>query len=203
MNIINQSHEIIEASNNILKNIEMSARTCYKSEKEITDQSSEILIKKLIKSNHFAMVEFGHITVKFITDRGVTHELVRHRLCSFAQESTRYVNYQNKEMAFIYPVWWQAKTTDQKKIWINAMKQCATNYNQLLDSGEAPEQARSILPNSLKTEIVVCANIREWRHVLKLRTSKAAHPQMRELMIPLLKELTKEFSCLFQDIIIS
>ena len=197
---IKQSHEIISISDNILENIELAARTCYKSEKKISKHSSRILIKKLIKSNHLAMIEFGHITVKFITDRGVSHELVRHRLCSFAQESTRYVNYQNKGIKFIYPVWYNSKTGEQKHIWTRAMDQCATNYNQLINSGELPGQARSVLPNSLKTEIVVSANIREWRHLLKLRTSRTAHSQIRGLMIPLLKELTKKFSCLFSDI---
>jgi len=200
MNLIKQSYEIISISDNILENIERIARVCYKSENKITKYSSRKLIKQLITSKHFAMIEFGNITVKFITDRGVTHELVRHRLCSFAQESTRFVNYQNKGIEFIYPVWWKSKTDKQKHIWSQAMEQSATHYNQLINSGEPQGHARSVLPNSLKTEIVVSANIREWRHLLQLRTSRQAHSQMRGLMIPLLRELTKKLPSLFKDI---
>lgn len=168
--------------------------------------SANKFIKMLIKRGHHAMIEFGHITVRFVTNRGVTHELVRHRLCSFAQESTRYVKYDG-EMEFIKPVWGNkyeqllhSQNGTAENDWIYYMKIAEHAYKQLRKYGWRPEQAREVLPNSLKTEIVVSANIREWRHIFQLRTSKAAHPQMRALMIPLLKELKEKLPVVFDDI---
>src|SRR6056297_1703389 len=137
------------------------------------------------------MIEFGDITVRFITNRGVTHELVRHRLFSFAQESTRYVRYSG-QIEFIKPCWWKGSTEDQRRIFQAAIGHAETCYTVLIASGWRPEQAREVLPNSLKTEIVVKGNIREWRHMFQLRTSKKAHPQMRALMLPLLEELQQK-----------
>jgi len=143
------------------------------------------------------MIEFGDIIIKFITNRGVTHELVRHRLCSFAQESTRYVRYDGT-MEFIKPEWF----SDLEAIarWEQAMYDAEEHYIFLLNNGWRPEQAREVLPNSLKTEIVVKANIREWRHIFTLRCSKAAHPQIRGLMLPLLKELKTKLPIVFDDL---
>jgi thymidylate synthase (FAD) len=146
------------------------------------------------------MIEFGHIAVKFITDRGVAHEIVRHRLCSFAQESTRYVNYNNKGFEFIKPVWWDEWSPIERTIWKEQMCWVGDRYNSLIELGSKPQQARSILPNSLKAEIVVKANVREWRHIFKLRCNKAAHPQMVGLMTPLLEELKEKFPVLFGDL---
>ena len=148
------------------------------------------------------MIEFGSIIVKFITNRGVTHELVRHRLCSFAQESTRYVNYGGSEIQFIKPVWFEAAEDMWCKMrWHEAMEAAESYYNALVRNGWRPEQAREVLPNSLKTEIVVQANIREWRHILKLRSAPTAHPQMRALMDPLLAELRRKLPVVFDDIL--
>jgi len=171
--------------------------------------------------NHEAMLEFGGmITVRFIVDRGVSHELVRHRVASFAQESTRYCNYSKDEhISFIIPPWindtlnetykyhkdidWFQSTEDiaaSTANWLQCIAWCESNYNTLLLNGWTPQQARSVLPNSLKTEINVSANIREWRHIFKLRTAKAAHPQMREVMQPLLDEFKILIPLLFDDI---
>ena len=128
-------------------------------------------------------------TVRFITNRGVTHELVRHRPASYSQESTRYCNYGGKEMEFIRPVWWEESTKFGRNIFNIACEDSEHDYKQALKVGWRPEQAREILPNALKTEIVVTANLKEWAHILKLRTSKAAHPQIRALMEPLRDEL--------------
>jgi thymidylate synthase (FAD) len=206
--VISQSYEILTPIDGvaILKGIELAARTCYKSEGMITknEESAKKLVKKLVENEHFAMVEHGqNITVKFITDRGVSHELVRHRLASFAQESTRYCNYAKdsfgNEITVILPVLDEKLYDEFMPIWINAMKTAEKEYLTLINLRYSPQLARSVLPNSLKTEIVVSANIREWRHILELRTSQAAHPQIRALMIPLLIEFKRRIPILFDD----
>lgn len=206
MKIIDQSHEILTETMYIERTpvmIELAGRTCYKSEDKVTENSADKFCRMLIKRGHEAMIEhYGVITVRFITDRGVTHEFVRHRLASFAQESTRYIKYDG-DIEFIRPVfdWSNSDLINQKNsIWINAMAGAELNYQKMIKEGCAPQEARSVLPNSLKTEIVVTANIREWRHILKLRTAQVAHPQIRELMIPLLKELRKLVPALFDDL---
>ena len=199
MKIIKQSHEIICISKNILQNIEFAGRTCYKSEDRITPDSAEKFVKTLISREHTAMIEFGDITIKFITNRNVTHELVRHRLCSFAQESTRYCSYAG-EIVCIRPVWLGSTNYEQLKAWTEAMHYAEYFYNKLLRLGWRLEQAREVLPNSLKTEIAVKANIREWRHIFKLRTSKQAHPQIKALMQNCLDELKTKVPIVFEDI---
>lgn len=180
-----------------LELIELAGRTCYKSEAKIDSSSAEKFAQSRLKDGHESVIEHSALTVKFICDRGVTHELVRHRLCAFSQESTRYCNYKGG-VTFVIPPWidyykpGEYDTRDYPKDdsngtwdWFNAIVWSEVNYTELLDKGWSPQQARSVLPNSLKTEIVVTANFREWRHIFKLRCAKAAHPQMREIMIPL------------------
>lgn len=216
MKIIEQSHKIISLPENLLETLEAAGRTCYKSENKITKDSAPKFIEALIKRGHHAMIEFGDIIVRFITNRGVTHEIVRHRMCSFAQESTRYVKYDG-EMEFIKPVWVNNKIdiyggclhhnkelTETESlavgVWSNSMKSAELDYKTLLNQRWRPEQAREVLPNSLKTEIVVKANIREWRHIFSLRCAKAAHPQMRALMIPLKTELQSKLPIVFDGL---
>lgn len=208
MKIIEQSYKILSLPENLLEMLEKVGRTCYKSEDKITSESAPKFVKMLRDRGHHAMIEFGDITVKFITNRGVTHEIVRHRLSSFAQESTRYVKYDG-EMEFIKPVWGNFSDSQIAAIqgnspelqWLMAMEESEIKYQRLLQLGWRPEQAREVLPNSLKTEIVWKANIREWRHIFTLRCSKAAHPQMRALMLPLLKELKTKLPVVFDDIL--
>lgn len=202
MKIIKQSHQILNFSSDLLKNIEVAGRTCYKSEDKITEESASKFVQNLVDRKHHAMIEFGDITVRFITNRGVTHELVRHRLCSFAQESTRYVNYGGDDIEFIKPVWSEDKIFPgtAEDCWYKVCSEAEDCYKRLLFYGWKPQQAREVLPNSLKTEIVVKANIREWRHIFKLRCNKSAHPQMRALMIPLLEELKGKIPIVFNDI---
>lgn len=189
MKIIDQSYEILSFPDSALNQIEIAARTCYKSEGQIAPGSAIRLVKHLHTCGHGAMLEFADITVRFITNRGVSHELVRHRLCSFAQESTRYVRY-GGEMEFIRPVWWDKDLmTGAQECWVFAMNRAECSYQELIDKGWRPEQAREVLPNSLKTEIVMKANLREWQHIFNLRCSQKAHPQMQALMLPLQEEL--------------
>lgn len=220
MRLIKPSYEILTNidADQILKSIELAGRTCYKSEDRITEDSAAKFCNMLLKRGHESVIEHASLSVRFVVDRGVSHELVRHRLCSFSQESTRYIGYKGG-VSFIIPPWcgqlvpsewdrmdvlrlWKTYlngTVADK--WLLAMARAEDSYLSLLDAGWAAQQARSVLPNSLKTEIVVTANLREWRHILKLRTAKAAHPQMREVMVPLLLDLQHRIPVLFGDIL--
>jgi thymidylate synthase (FAD) len=202
MKIILPSYKIeyLKSGLEILHNIELYGRTCYKSEDMITETSAEKFIKMLIVRGHHSVIEHENMTVRFIIDRGVSHELVRHRLCAFSQESTRYCNYGHVgEITVIKPCFYKEGSREYET-WQSACQVSEAAYNRLVEAGGKPEYARSVLPNSLKTEIVVTANLREWRHILTLRTAQAAHPQMREVMIPLLKELTERVAIIFDDI---
>lgn len=183
--------------------LEKAGRTCYKSEGRIGDGTAEKFIANIIKRGHESVLEHEKITVRFICDRGVTHEIVRHRIASYSQESTRYCNYsQDKfgnELTFIKPCFWNEDDA-QYKLWLDTMQYIEEMYNKLIASGAKPEEARSILPNSLKTEIVVTMNLREWRHFFKLRTDPAAHPQIREISLALLDELKQKLPIIFGDI---
>lgn len=212
MNIIEPSFEILtkisDGGIEELKYIEKIGRVCYKSEEKITEdgESAKKFIKTLISNGHEAMIEHGSISVKFICDRGVSHELVRHRIASFAQESTRYCNYSKdkfgNELTFIIPWFFNRDCRDNEKFkaWNDAMAFSEEYYMKLLDLGATPQEARSVLPNSLKTEITITANYREWRNIFKLRTALDAHPQMREIMRPLLDELKTKLPIIFDDI---
>jgi thymidylate synthase (FAD) len=188
----------------ILKNIELAGRTCYKSEDKITEDSASKFVRMLVKNGHEAMIEHQAITVKFVCDRGVSHEIVRHRIASFAQESTRYCNYSNdkfgSEITVIEPFFFD-KDSEEYKVWWACCATAEVDYLRLLRLGRSPQEARSVLPNSLKTEIVVTMNVREWRHFFKLRCASTAHPQMRELAIPLFEEMKELLPELFEDII--
>ena len=205
MKIINASYHIetpIDGAE-ILKRIEKAGRTCYKSEDRITDESPEIFVRMLMERGHESVLEHESITVRFVCDRGVSHETVRHRIASFSQESTRYCNYSGNrfgnQITFIKPCFLE-EGTDGYKLWKQAMFIAEKEYFALLNWGCTPQEARSVLPHSIKTEIVMTANLREWRHFLKLRTAKAAHPQMRELTVPLLEELQRQIPVVFDDI---
>ena len=187
----------------MLEKIEQVARTCYKSEGKIQKGSAAKMVASLIKSGHEAMLEHASVTVKFVVDRGISHELVRHRLASFAQESTRYCNYSKddfgSEITFIIPEYLEYKS-EGWNIWKESMKQAEDTYFKMLDFGLSPQQARAVLPNSLKTEIIMTANLREYRHFFKLRCAKAAHPQMREVANMLLEMCKEQIPVVFDDI---
>jgi len=202
MNIIEQSHEIIQKPQNPLWIVEQSGRTCYKSEDRISDGSAVKFSEMLLNRNHESVFEHVVVSVRFITNRGVTHELVRHRLAAYSQESTRYVKYDDNNMEFIKPVWWNDWSKKQQKIWMNSLEESERAYIQLMNSGASAQQAREVLPNSLKTEIVVTANLREWRHIFDLRCSKKAHPQMRQLMIKCCIDFRNIIPVIFEDIVL-
>lgn len=205
MRIIAPFHEILTPIDGvqILKHIERCGRICYKSEHKITEDSYLTFVKNIIKREHEAVLEHFSVSVKFICDRGVSHEIVRHRLASYCQESTRYCNYAKEdfqsEITVIEPCYLD-KSAAGYRIWERSCKNAETAYFDLLDFGCTPQEARAVLPNSLKTEIVMTANLREWRHFLKLRTSPAAHPQIREVAVPLLNEFKVLIPVMFDDI---
>lgn len=204
MRVINASVEFYEPVDGqaILKHIEKCGRVCYKSEDKIQEESAEKFVAGIIKRGHEAVLEHKSFTVKFTCDRGVSHEIVRHRLAAYCQESTRYCNYSNdkfgNEITVIRPCFF--KDSGEEKRWLEAMNVAEDLYFDLLDYGESPQEARAVLPNSLKTEVVMTANLREWRHFFKLRCSPAAHPQMREVAIKLLHLCQAEIPVIFDDI---
>ena len=205
MKIVPASIEIIstEPYEEMLKRVERAGRVCYKSEDKITEGSAEKFIGMILKSGHESVLEHEKLTVKFICDRGVTHEIVRHRIASYSQESTRYCNYSKdkfgNELTFIRPCFW-ADDSEEYAVWKQAMEEIEKTYVKLISLGAKPEEARSILPNSLKTEIVCTMNLREWRHFFRLRTAERAHPQIREISVALLDELKKRIPVIFDDI---
>jgi len=214
LEIMGGTMDMLGAVSGPLELIERAGRTCYKSEERMTEDSAEKFVRMVRERGHESVLEHSAMTVKLVVDRGVSHELVRHRLCAFSQESTRYCNYKGG-VTFVIPPWVNVEPGDYKFqsyptglrdsaciTWMNSMWSSEIDYCVLLSRGWSLQQARSVLPNSLKTEIVVTANFREWRHIFTLRTSKAAHPQMREIMIPLLQWATDAIPVMFEDIVV-
>ena len=205
MRIINPSFEIINRPNGheVLRHLELCGRVCYKSEDAISDESAERLIRMMLERGHESPIEHFSVSVRIICDRGVSHEWVRHRIASFSQESTRYCNYQKSkfgsELTFIRP-YFAEEGSKLFDIWKSSMQQAETAYFEMLNCGAKPEDARSVLPNSLKTEFICTMNLREWRHFFRLRCAPAAHPAMREISIPLLPEFQKMIPVLFDGL---
>lgn len=205
MRIIEPSFEILDEVNGdeLLKKVEIIGRVCYKSESKITEDSASKFITNIIKSGHESVIEHEKISVRIICDRGVTHEIVRHRIASYSQESTRYCNYANekfgRELTLIKPIFW-SEDSEEYKCWLETMQKIEDAYNFLMEKGVKAQEARSLLPNSLKTEIIVTMNLREWRHFFKLRTSLRAHPQMREVACAILDEFKRRIPIIFDDI---
>ena len=211
--LVRPSYEVLSFPEDAERFLEWVARTCYKSEDRITPGSQITMCNRLIESKHESVLEHLVITVKFVIDRGVSHEFVRHRLASYTQKSTRYVNCGKKGYTFVIPPWLpeveprvydpgivQTKWSEAARTWFTVLGYSASAYQSLLEGGWKPEQARSVLPNSLETELVVTANIREWRHILRLRTASSAHPQFREVACPLLGDFLERSPILFQGI---
>ena len=195
----------------MLRRIERIGRVCYKSEDKIEDGSAEKFIRGIIRRGHESVIEHESLTVKFICDRGVTHEIVRHRIASYSQESTRYCNYGKEKFGsqitcidlatgFQYDL---DSETDRKKydVWRRARENAEASYFQMIELGATPQEARSVLPNSLKTELVVTMNLREWRHFFRLRADAAAHPQCREVARMLLERFAGDYPVFFADLL--
>lgn len=202
--------EEVETGLDKVKRLERDARTCYKSEENIGDNTYERILNNIIKRGHTSVLEHEKITVRIVCDRGVSHELVRHRIASFSQESTRYCNYSKDKSSegikfidiktgFNYDL---ANDRDKEKydVWYNAMEEAEKAYNKLIELGALPQEARSVLPNSTKTEIVITMNIRSWRNFFGLRADGAAHPQMQELAYQMLKAFHEYIPVVFDDI---
>ncbi len=217
MILVKPSVEILNLALDPLWLIELAGRTCYKSEGKIIEGSAAKFVEMILRRGHESVIEHASATVRFICDRGVSHEIVRHRLASFSQESTRYCDYKG-DVEFVIPEWSRSlpgyascciddaavstmdEVNDPHLYWLYAMQVAENTYKKLRAQGWRPEQARAVLPNSLKTEIVMTANLREWRHFFKLRTAAAAHPQMREVAVPLLELFNERVPVVFADL---
>ena len=180
----------------LLQDIERIGRVCYKSEHRITSSSAAPFVRNIIARGHESVLEHISITVRFVTDRAIANELVRHRIAAYSQESTRYCNYKDK-IEFIYP---KNVSDKQLQLIMEACACAATTYQALIAYGATPEVARDVLPLCTKTELIATYNLREWRHILRLRTDKAAHPKMRELMQTLLQFFQGLVPIIFDDI---
>lgn len=207
MQIVKQSFEILGGVNGeeMLQRIEAAGRTCYKSESKATADSAVRFVAMVLERGHESVIEHESMSVRIVCDRGISHEIVRHRLASYSQESTRYCNYSSErfgeELTFIEPGFlWETGGAPCHDEWFRAMEAAERSYLTMMRYGASPQGARSVLPNSLKTEIVMTCNVREWRHFFKMRTADAAHPQMRELARPMLSRFRKLVPVIFDDV---
>lgn len=197
---------------NLLRRIEYFGRISHRSEEAQTWDSWRRFITTVVMGHgDWSIVEHASVTVDALVDRGITHEIVRHRLFSFTQESTRFVNYEKKIPAsFIMPETLsedceragngEQVTLSQVQMWSHTINEAESMYKKLLASGVTPQIARSVFPNALSSRIAITGNLRNWRHFLIMRTTKEAHPQMRQVTIPLLAEFKEKIPLLFDDI---
>lgn len=205
MRIVEPSFFILQMpdGDQVLRHLELAARTCYKSEDKITPESAKGLMRRIMQVGHESVLEHAGISVRIVCDRGISHEIVRHRLASFSQESTRYANYSKEkfgqEITLIRPFFWEQDSREYA-LWLEAMETAEKVYLAMLAAGARPQEARSVLPNSLKTEIVVTANLREWRHIFRLRCASPAHPQIRQIMLPMLADFHERLPVIFDDL---
>jgi len=214
MKLIKPSIEFLNMTPAPLSTIERAGRTCYKSEDNINAGSAERFVRMLMKNGHLAMIEHASASYRVVCDRGVTHEIVRHRLFSYAQESTRYCNYKGG-VTFIIPPWLELDEDEYSPSniadvlrtcehvvggWAYHLLTCENEYLRLLQNGQTPQQARSVLPNALKTEIVITGNLREWLHFFKLRCAPTAHPQMQEIANMILSDIRERCAVIFDNI---
>ena len=209
MRIIDPTFEFvhIETRAEAYRTIARAMKNCYRAELNATPKTDAEMVEKAMKLNHLSLIEHVVVTVNITCDRGVTHELVRHRLCSFAQESTRYCNYSGdkfgRELTFIYPSWtYTPEALDSRKyaIWEDALRIAEVRYMEMLDAGATPQEARAVLPNSLAAEIAMTANLREWIHVFRMRCDLPAHPDMRATMKPILVAMLDHYPHIFQPV---
>ena len=204
MKIVKQKIEILSKTpyEDAVKLVEGAGRTCYKSASKDTVEGAEQFITGIIKSGHGSVIEHFNMTVKITTDRGVSHQLVRHRLMSVSQESTRYCNYSNdkhgNEISVVNPG--LKEGSEEFQVWKKAMEEAEEAYMTLIKQGVPTDIARSVLPTCTKTEIVLTANAREWRHIISIRKAKDAHPQIREVAEMLLEQCKEAYPVFFRDL---
>lgn len=205
MKIIDPSVELINSPSyaTALNTLEIAGRTCYQSEGKMTDDSAEDFIRRIIRRGHESVLEHVCVTVKFTCDRGVSHEIVRHRIGAYSQESTRYCNYSGdkfgNEITVILPDYWK-KNDKQLNLWLDVCDWAERQYMHMLELGASPQEARSVLPNSLKTTLIATYNLREWRHFLRLRCAPDAHPQMQQVAKMALEQLRAWGPVFFEDL---
>lgn len=205
MKIIPPSFELLDRPDGtaLLQKLELAGRVCYKSEAKITPDSAAGFVRRILENGHESVLEHEKLTVRVVCDRGVSHEIVRHRIASYSQESTRYCNYSldkfQNELTFIRPFFWEDEP-EKFRVWEEAMAAAERGYLALLDLGATAQEARTVLPNSLKTELVMTMDLREWRHFFKLRAAAPAHPQMREVAVPMLRAFQEAVPVVFDDI---
>lgn len=220
MKFVPQRFEILDCpdGDEILKKIERAGRTCYKSEERITTDSAVGFVRGLVRRGHLSVIEHVNVSVKIVCNRGTSHQIVRHRLAAYSQESSYYCNYGGTEIQFIRPAWmtedaWPLDETireDSPRL-ANAVDVCEAvfvrscldaekAYNGLLLGGWNTQQAREVLPNAVKTELIMTANLREWRHVFRMRCAMEDHVQIRVLMRSGLRAMSKRVPVLFDDL---
>lgn len=201
MQIVQPGAELVWITPGALQIIEAAGRVCYKSEDKADAASAAGFVKKIIGRGHEAVIEHASASFRIVTDRGISHEIVRHRIASYCQESTRYCNYARDrfggEIAVIEP---PGLTDVQREAWREACEAAERSYFALLGTGASPQVARSVLPTCLKTELIMTANFREWRHFLKLRAAPAAHPQVVEIAVAIREILIRECPPVFEDL---
>ena len=186
----------------IMKRLERACRTCYRTEGTITEYSYKRLLNNCITSGHESVLEHEKITVRIYNDIGSYKDLTRHRFASFSIESTRYCSYDKdkfgNEITFINPRYIEDEKIYQT--WKDAMQNIENSYIKMKQLGATTDMCREILPHSTAGEYTMTANIREWRHILSLRTTKHVHPSIRQVLIPLLKYFQQEMPELFGKI---
>lgn len=204
MNIVEPYAKMVDVATRevgirLLQKIEWCGRISHRSEDAQTEESWEKFIRGVVLSHgDWSIVEHASVTVDAVVDRGISHEWVRHRIGAYTQESTRFVNYEKKMPAsFVEP---PGLSPCQSQLWFDAISSSEHHYQSLIHAGCAPQIARSAFPNALASRIIITYNLRNWRHFLLLRTTREAHPQMRQVTIPLLREFQEKIPVLFEDI---
>lgn len=194
MKVIEQSVLIVACTPNPLGLIERAGRTCYQSKCRGTPEQ---FVRTLIRNGHESVLEHVSVSVRFIVDRAMSHQIVRHRIASYSQESTRYCRYKDG-ITVVKPTW--VRSVADTKLWTKAVEKAEAEYLGMLSGGRTPEEARSVLPHSTKTELVMTANLRSWRNFFRQRTAKDAHPDMRTVATKLLYDIKELIPVVFEDI---
>jgi thymidylate synthase (FAD) len=209
MKIVKPSFEILSATNleyvtEQLKIIELAGRNCYKSEDKICEGSHDKIIGMLRLKKHFSVLEHGNMTVRMIGSRAFSHQLVRHRLAAYSQESQRYCNYNKgkfgSEVTFVEPVKFSEWDEELQKNFTTSLQLAEKCYQELVEQGMKAEDARGVLPNQCKTEVVVTMNLRSWMHFFSMRCDKHAQAEIRLIATGLLEEFNKLMPVIFEDL---